>query len=172
MSDYGAFRDLQRHRLLTIEWQPLTVDLGFDVPEVVVEAGLAERYEESLCAVGRPLLRRRGRVPRTGAVLRGVGVSHPLRHADERPRGDAPHRASLGSPGAPELSTRRPGDGSTDSRTRPVIERSPTRCATSISPTPTSNGSKPSAPRSETVGIARISRFMHSLRHNGARSDK
>jgi len=48
VSDYGAFRDLQRHRLLTIEWQPLTVDLGFDVPEVVVEAGLAERYQESL----------------------------------------------------------------------------------------------------------------------------
>ncbi len=48
VSDYGAFRDLQRHRLLTIEWQPLTVDLGFDVPEVVEEAGLAERYRESL----------------------------------------------------------------------------------------------------------------------------
>ncbi|MGA7836035.1 MAG: FAD-dependent thymidylate synthase [Acidimicrobiales bacterium] len=48
VSDYGAFRDLQRHRMLTIEWQSLTVDLGYDVPEVVVEAGLAERYEESL----------------------------------------------------------------------------------------------------------------------------
>jgi hypothetical protein len=48
VSDYGAFRDLQRHRLLTIEWQPLTVDLGFDVPEVVMDAGLAERYRESL----------------------------------------------------------------------------------------------------------------------------
>ncbi|MGH3732921.1 MAG: FAD-dependent thymidylate synthase [Acidimicrobiales bacterium] len=48
VSDYGAFRDLQRHRLLTVEWQPLTVDLGFDVPEVVVDAGIAERYEESL----------------------------------------------------------------------------------------------------------------------------
>jgi thymidylate synthase ThyX len=48
VSDYGAFRDLQRHRLLTIEWQPLTVDLGYDVPDVVRESGLAERYEESL----------------------------------------------------------------------------------------------------------------------------
>ena len=48
VTDYGAFRDLQRHRLLTIEWQPLTVDLGYDVPEVIREAGLAERYEESL----------------------------------------------------------------------------------------------------------------------------
>ncbi|NNN08054.1 MAG: thymidylate synthase [Acidimicrobiaceae bacterium] len=48
VTDYGAFRDLQRHRLLTIEWQPLTVDLGYDVPEIIVEAGLAPVYEESL----------------------------------------------------------------------------------------------------------------------------
>jgi thymidylate synthase ThyX len=48
VTDYGAFRDLQRHRLLTIEWQPLTADLGYDVPDVIQEAGLARRYEESL----------------------------------------------------------------------------------------------------------------------------
>ncbi|MHB1087970.1 MAG: FAD-dependent thymidylate synthase [Acidimicrobiales bacterium] len=48
VTDYGAFRDLQRHRLLTIEWQSLNVDLGYDVPEIIREAGLAERYEESL----------------------------------------------------------------------------------------------------------------------------
>jgi len=48
VTDYGAFRDLQRHRTLTIEWQPLTVDLGFDIPDIVHEAGLAGRYEESL----------------------------------------------------------------------------------------------------------------------------
>jgi thymidylate synthase ThyX len=48
VTDYGAFRDLQRHRLLTIEWQPLSADLGYDVPDVIVEAGLAAQYEESL----------------------------------------------------------------------------------------------------------------------------
>jgi thymidylate synthase ThyX len=48
VSDYGAFRDLQRHRLLTVEWQSLTTDLGFDVPEVVEEAGLGGRYRDSL----------------------------------------------------------------------------------------------------------------------------
>jgi thymidylate synthase ThyX len=48
VTDYGAFRDLQRHRLLTIEWQSLTVELGYDVPELVREAGLAHRFEESL----------------------------------------------------------------------------------------------------------------------------
>jgi thymidylate synthase ThyX len=48
VTDYGAFRDLQRHRLLTIEWQPLTTALGFDLPEIVEEAGLTERFVESM----------------------------------------------------------------------------------------------------------------------------
>ena len=48
VTDYGAFRDLQRHRMLTIEWQPLGAALGYDVPEVVAEAGLGERYTASL----------------------------------------------------------------------------------------------------------------------------
>jgi thymidylate synthase ThyX len=48
VSDYGAFRDLQRHRMLTIEWQPLGTGLGYEVPDVVVEAGLAPAFTESL----------------------------------------------------------------------------------------------------------------------------
>jgi thymidylate synthase ThyX len=32
LSDYGAFRDLQRHRLLTIEWQKLSPANGYVVP--------------------------------------------------------------------------------------------------------------------------------------------
>jgi thymidylate synthase ThyX len=48
VTDYGAFRDLQRHRMLTIEWQPLGASLGYDVPDVVAEAGLEDRYVASL----------------------------------------------------------------------------------------------------------------------------
>ncbi len=48
VSDYGAFRDLQRHRMLTIEWQELGTGLGFAVPPAVVEAGLADAYETSM----------------------------------------------------------------------------------------------------------------------------
>ena len=40
VSDYGAFRDLQRHRMLTIQWQELTPALGYEVPDAVVDAGL------------------------------------------------------------------------------------------------------------------------------------
>jgi thymidylate synthase ThyX len=42
--DYGAYRDLQRHRLLSLQAQPLTPHLGYDVPEEVVAAGLADGY--------------------------------------------------------------------------------------------------------------------------------
>src|SRR4051794_5343358 len=48
LSDYGAFRDLQRHRMLTIEWQNLTPEHGFTLPEAVVEAGGGERFAASM----------------------------------------------------------------------------------------------------------------------------
>jgi thymidylate synthase ThyX len=44
LCDYGAFRDLQRHRPLTIEWQRLTPSFGYDVPADVEEAGLGDEW--------------------------------------------------------------------------------------------------------------------------------
>jgi thymidylate synthase ThyX len=46
LSDYGAFRDLQRHRLLTIEWQPLTPNHGYTRPDLVDEAGVGSVFDE------------------------------------------------------------------------------------------------------------------------------
>jgi thymidylate synthase ThyX len=37
--DYGAFRDLQRHRMLTLEWQQLSPDHGYNVAEAIETAG-------------------------------------------------------------------------------------------------------------------------------------
>ncbi len=39
LGDYGAFRDLQRHRLLTLEWQPLSTQHGYAMSEAVSEVG-------------------------------------------------------------------------------------------------------------------------------------
>jgi thymidylate synthase ThyX len=51
LCDYGAFRDLQRHRLLTIEWQELSPRHGFVMPPEIVDAGAdrdwARTMEES-----------------------------------------------------------------------------------------------------------------------------
>jgi thymidylate kinase/thymidylate synthase ThyX len=44
--DYGIFRDLQRHRMVDdLAWQQLTPRYGYDVPELVEEAGLTEEFE-------------------------------------------------------------------------------------------------------------------------------
>ena len=39
LADYGAFRDLQRHRLLTLEWQTLGTAHGYVEPAAIEEAG-------------------------------------------------------------------------------------------------------------------------------------
>jgi thymidylate synthase ThyX len=48
MTDYGAFRDLQRHRMLTIEWQTLSPRHGYEVPTPVRDAGLAPEFEDAM----------------------------------------------------------------------------------------------------------------------------
>src|SRR4051795_8386003 len=64
LTDYGAFRDLQRHRLLTIEWQPLSTRHGYIEPAAIEEVGAladwrrvmdesAELYERVAAGGGR-----------------------------------------------------------------------------------------------------------------------
>jgi thymidylate synthase ThyX len=48
VADYGAFRDLQRHRMLTVQWQALTPALGAGVPEQVDLAGCGDEYRRAL----------------------------------------------------------------------------------------------------------------------------
>ena len=46
LADYGAFRDLQRHRLLTLEWQRLTPRHGFVEPAAIEEAGALPEWRD------------------------------------------------------------------------------------------------------------------------------
>ncbi|MDE2860008.1 MAG: FAD-dependent thymidylate synthase [Chloroflexota bacterium] len=48
--DYGAYREFKRHRMQTYLPQPATVDLGYIVPEIVVEAGLERRFRDAMDA--------------------------------------------------------------------------------------------------------------------------
>ena len=51
LSDYGAFRDLQRHRILTIQWQKLSPQNGYVIPiELEEYPELKARYEKALVA--------------------------------------------------------------------------------------------------------------------------
>ena len=52
--DFGAFRDLQRHRMMTIEWQRLGARLGHDSPPDILEAGMEglwSRVMENACEI-------------------------------------------------------------------------------------------------------------------------
>jgi thymidylate synthase ThyX len=50
LGDYGAFRDLQRHRLLTLEWQPLSPRHGSVTPDAIDEAGARDDWDRALDA--------------------------------------------------------------------------------------------------------------------------
>ena len=48
-ADYGAFRDLQRHRMLTIDWQRLTTRHGADEPDALdAVTGLRPAWERAM----------------------------------------------------------------------------------------------------------------------------
>lgn len=44
--DYGIFRDLQRHRMVDdMNWQLLTPRYGYEVPQLIEDAGLVDQFE-------------------------------------------------------------------------------------------------------------------------------
>jgi len=48
LTDYGAFRDLQRHRLMTVEWQELTPAHGYTRPGAIDDAGMTAGFDEAM----------------------------------------------------------------------------------------------------------------------------
>jgi thymidylate synthase ThyX len=48
LSDYGAFRDMQRHRMMTLDWQRLSTDHGYVRPPEVDEAGVGGRFDAAM----------------------------------------------------------------------------------------------------------------------------
>jgi thymidylate synthase ThyX len=48
LSDFGSFRDLQRHRMLTIDWQRLGTRHGFVTPADIETTGQGGRWREAM----------------------------------------------------------------------------------------------------------------------------
>jgi dTMP kinase len=63
LCDYGIFRDLQRHRMVDdLNWQQLSPRFGYEIPKLVEDAGLSEKFEScyDLSLELYSLLRREG----------------------------------------------------------------------------------------------------------------
>jgi thymidylate synthase ThyX len=103
LSDYGAFRDLQRHRMMTIEWQSLSPRHGYSLPDAVVEAGVGDRFEEAMArsAALHDLIE-----PAHGSAQAGYAVSlaYKIRYVMELNARAAMHLVELrsGPQGHPE----------------------------------------------------------------------
>ena len=124
LADYGAFRDLQRHRLLTLEWQRLTPAHGYVMPEALDEAGAADDFRRVMDeARGAARRDRRRRAPR-GGVVRGVdGLSRAVLHGDERARGHARDRAAQRAAGPPVVPAHRADDAPSHRASRRATAR-------------------------------------------------
>ena len=48
LCDYGIFRDLQRHRMLTLEWQPLAPKHGFTTPHAIGAVSATDAWNSSM----------------------------------------------------------------------------------------------------------------------------
>ncbi|UCC92027.1 MAG: FAD-dependent thymidylate synthase [Candidatus Aenigmatarchaeota archaeon] len=62
--DYGAFRDIQRHRICTQTNQELTTTHGYDIPEEIEKIGYGEKFREAMKSAERTFERIRKRFPK------------------------------------------------------------------------------------------------------------
>ncbi len=110
LADYGAFRDLQRHRMLTVEWQTLSPRHGYTRPDVVDAAGFTAEFDGAMARSAELHDALFERFPAQAPYAVSLAYHVRFVHAAQRPRGDAPHRAAHHAPGPPRLPPRRPGD--------------------------------------------------------------
>jgi len=75
--DYGAYRDLQRHRMLSLQAQPLGVALGWALPAEVAEAGCDEAYAQVMSESAELCARLADRLPLAGQYA--VSLAHRIR---------------------------------------------------------------------------------------------
>ena len=101
LSDYGAFRDLQRHRMLTIEWQALTPNHGYVRPELVDEAGMADVFDDTMARSAALYDRLREELPAQAGYA--VSMAYRMRYSMQFNAREAIHLLELrsGSQGHP-----------------------------------------------------------------------
>ncbi|HEY7790105.1 MAG TPA: FAD-dependent thymidylate synthase, partial [Vicinamibacterales bacterium] len=94
LTDYGAFRDLQRHRLLTLEWQPLTTRYGYTEPAALEDAGALADWRTAMgeSAALEEAMRREGL---TASAPYAVSMAYRVRFYVEMNAREAMHLIEL-----------------------------------------------------------------------------
>ena len=77
VSNFGMFRDLHRHRMLTMERPLLTADYGYTVPPEAEGAGIAREYAECLDASRAVFDAMRASMPHEAQYVVNLGYDYP-----------------------------------------------------------------------------------------------
>ena len=77
VTNFGMFRDLHRHRALTLERQLLTTDLGFEVPPEADAAGIGGEFRECMDGSRQAFARIMGRFPEQAQYVVNFAYNYP-----------------------------------------------------------------------------------------------
>ncbi len=119
LCDYGIFRDLQRHRMLTIDWQALSPANGFVIPDAVKDIGAEAQWRdamESMAGLHDDIASEFSAV----VAQYAVPFAYKIRFSMNLNAREAFHMLELRTQqgGAPGLPRRVPGDAHPDTRSR------------------------------------------------------
>ena len=77
ITNFGMFRDLHRHRTLTLERQLLTIDHSFDTPEEIVELGIKKDFEDCMYFTKSIFQKMRNKFPEQSQYIVNFAYNYP-----------------------------------------------------------------------------------------------
>lgn len=78
IGNFGMFRDLHRHRVLTLERQLLTTDHGFSTPKEIVELGIESEYKECMKNTKTGFDAMRAKLPQQAQYVVNFAYNYPF----------------------------------------------------------------------------------------------
>jgi len=77
LTNFGMFRDLHRHRALTLERQLLTTDHGFDTPNEIIELGIEKDFDDCMYLTKSVFQKMRHKFPEQSQYIVNFAYNYP-----------------------------------------------------------------------------------------------
>lgn len=78
IGNFGMFRDLHRHRVLTMQRQLLTTDHGFAMPDEIIQIGLGKQYNECMQNTKHVFEKMRAKYPQEAQYVVNFAYNYPF----------------------------------------------------------------------------------------------
>jgi thymidylate synthase ThyX len=78
VGNFGMFRDLHRHRVLTLERQLLTTDHGFSIPREIIQLGIEKEFKECMNTSKKVFDSMRTKYPQEAQYVVNFAYNYPF----------------------------------------------------------------------------------------------